>query len=341
VHDQGVAVTHTAASPTYRRLKRPLADPDRAGAGAFRDNATVDEGWHVTAACAAALGASGILFQCPAGFRPTDENAASLASFFRRIDRPQGARLLWQRRGPWPPDLVASLCAAHALTHVVDPSVSGTVTAGGVTYYRLHGVTGSRHVYTDDELRVPPSRPAAHCPAPRVKFFPPGLIHAQAPPGCIHAVFRKAPTISGTHFRRGSYHLCGPGRAGRGTSTEVRMFDDHDTRLELNRQLAVVRDRIDETVTKLVGLKDGLTAAGLGGVPAASMAEGKGDLFNLCVRLEVALADSVEWAAKLSRRLEQLSGGEPAAPDHAPITPPPSGDGRAPERPGDGLPWLH
>ena len=62
----------------------------------------------------------------------------------------------------WPPDLVASLCAAHGLTHVVDPFVNQTVTAGGLTYYRLHGVTGSRHVYTDDELlrlrdMVPPA----------------------------------------------------------------------------------------------------------------------------------------------------------------------------------------
>jgi uncharacterized protein YecE (DUF72 family) len=156
-------ITHTAASPTYRRLRRPLAERERAGAGTFRDSAIVDEGWRATAACSAALGASGILFQCPASFRPTEENAASLGSFFRRVHRPPGVRLLWEPRGPWPPDLVASLCAAHALTHVVDPFVNETVTAGGgVTYYRLHGVTGSRHVYSDSELRrlrdmVPPA----------------------------------------------------------------------------------------------------------------------------------------------------------------------------------------
>ncbi|MDB5295072.1 MAG: hypothetical protein JWO31_1055 [Phycisphaerales bacterium] len=145
-------VTHAAASPTYRRLRRPLDARERAGAGAFRDSAIVDEGWRVTAACAATLGATAILFQCPASFRPTDENAANLGSFFRRIDRPPGVRLLWEPRGPWPADVVASLCAAHGLTHVVDPFVGPTVTAG-LTYYRLHGVTGSRHVYSDDELR--------------------------------------------------------------------------------------------------------------------------------------------------------------------------------------------
>jgi uncharacterized protein YecE (DUF72 family) len=46
-------VTHPAASPTYRRLKRPLTAGERAGAGAFRDSETVDEGRRATAACAA------------------------------------------------------------------------------------------------------------------------------------------------------------------------------------------------------------------------------------------------------------------------------------------------
>ncbi|HEX8914907.1 MAG TPA: DUF72 domain-containing protein [Humisphaera sp.] len=145
-------VTHPAASPTYRRLRRPLTVAERAGAGAFRDSPIVDEGWRATVACAAALRATAVLFQCPASFRPTDENLARFEGFFRRIDRPSGVRLMWEPRGPaWTPDLVAPLCAAHGLTHVVDPFVTQTVTTG-FTYYRLHGITGSRHVYTDDEL---------------------------------------------------------------------------------------------------------------------------------------------------------------------------------------------
>ena len=145
-------VTHTAASPTYRRLKRPLTATERADAGAFRDTPIVQEGWRVTLDCARMLGASSILFQCPASFRPTDENVANMRSFFARVDRPTGVRLLWEPRGPWPAEVVASVCADCDLVHVVDPFVSETVTRG-VTYYRLHGITGSRHVYTDDELR--------------------------------------------------------------------------------------------------------------------------------------------------------------------------------------------
>lgn len=144
-------ITHTSASPAYRRLKRPLTARERAGAGAFRDSPIVEEGWRVAANCAQTLGASSILFQCPASFGPTDANVANAEAFFRRIDRPAGVRLLWEPRGPWPSDLVASLCAAHDLVHVVDPFVTQTVT-GGVTYLRLHGITGSRHVYSEEEL---------------------------------------------------------------------------------------------------------------------------------------------------------------------------------------------
>jgi uncharacterized protein YecE (DUF72 family) len=145
-------VTHTAKSPTYRRLKRPLTVDERAGAGAFRDSPIVDEGWLVTARCASVVGASSILFQCPASFTPSDENVASMDAFFRRIERPPGVRLMWEPRGPWPGEIVAALCDAHELVHVVDPFVTETVTHG-TTYYRLHGITGSRHVYSDDELR--------------------------------------------------------------------------------------------------------------------------------------------------------------------------------------------
>lgn len=144
-------ITHVASSPTYRRLRRPLTDEERAGAGGFRDTPIVDEGWRRTVECARLLDASAILFQCPSSFRPTDENVAHLQGFLRRIERPTNVRLLWEPRGPWPDDLVGSLCSAHDLVHVVDPFVNPTVTRG-VTYYRLHGISGARHVYADDEL---------------------------------------------------------------------------------------------------------------------------------------------------------------------------------------------
>ena len=115
------------------------------------------------------------------------------------------------------------------------------------------------------------------------------------------------------------------------------MPDDYDTQMALRRQLEVVHGRIDDTVAKLVGAKEGLTADGLEGVPAWALAEGKGDLFKLCVRLEVALADSAEWSGKLCERLKQLAEGEPQG---FPGWPPVGGD-QGPGRPDPGAAPPH
>ena len=89
------------------------------------------------------------------------------------------------------------------------------------------------------------------------------------------------------------------------------MLGDHDTLEELRRQLEVVRRRVDETVALLAAARDRLSADGLSGTPAAAISEGKGDLFQLCVRLEVALAESRESAEKLTRRLRELGEADP------------------------------
>jgi uncharacterized protein YecE (DUF72 family) len=111
----------------------------------------VVQAWDRTLECAAILRATAILLQCPASFRPTDENIDRMRSFFRTVERPSGVRVLWEPRGPWPTDLVATVCRELGLVHVVDPFVSATVTPEQ-TYFRLHGITGARHVYSDTEL---------------------------------------------------------------------------------------------------------------------------------------------------------------------------------------------
>src|SRR3954452_10236605 len=145
-------VTHEATSPTYRRLRRPLTDDERREAGSFRLTPIVLDGWRRTLECVRLLGATAVLLQCPASFRPTDEHVLRLRAFVTSIDRPDGVRLLWEPRGGWPPDLVRELCRDLDLSHVVDPFASATVTPER-TYLRLHGTSGPRHVYTDDELR--------------------------------------------------------------------------------------------------------------------------------------------------------------------------------------------
>ncbi len=144
-------ITHEARSPTYRRLKRELSDSERDEAGSFRPTAIVGEAWGVTLACAAALKAERVLFQCPSSFTPTREHVGDLREFFRRIERPRSLVCLWEPRGAWPDALVRELCVELDLVHVVDPFSTRTQTPARC-YYRLHGRTGWRYRYEDDEL---------------------------------------------------------------------------------------------------------------------------------------------------------------------------------------------
>ncbi len=148
-------ITHPATSPTYRRLKRELTPAERLGAGGFRDSAIVAEAWRVTLDCAMRLRATAILFQCPASFRPTPENLDHVRAFFKRIHRPAGVWLMFEPRGPaWTPELGRGVCDEIGAVHVVDPFVTPPVDRAGdaVRYFRLHGISGSRHVYSDAEL---------------------------------------------------------------------------------------------------------------------------------------------------------------------------------------------
>jgi uncharacterized protein YecE (DUF72 family) len=145
-------ITHTSKSPTYRRLRRTLTPAEAAGTGNFQASPIVDEAWRVSVDAARRLRATAILFQCPASFRPTPENLANLRGFFERIARPAGVRLLFEPRGPtWTTDVVRPLVEELQLVHVVDPFVH-TSASTDLTYFRLHGITGSRHVYSDAEL---------------------------------------------------------------------------------------------------------------------------------------------------------------------------------------------
>jgi uncharacterized protein YecE (DUF72 family) len=146
-------ITHEASSPTYRRLRRPLSARERAECGGFRTSPIVLEAWSRTLECARLLRATAVLLQCPRSFRAEPESTARMREFFATVERPPGIRVLWEPRGPWPPELVLDLCRELDLVHVVDPLVDATVTPEQ-TYLRLHGVTGARHVYTDDELNA-------------------------------------------------------------------------------------------------------------------------------------------------------------------------------------------
>ena len=162
-------VTHDPSSPTYRRMRRGPHGHAVAEAGSFRWSPVVQAAWARTLECARLLRATAILLQCPRSFRPTEENVERLRVFAREAPRPEGVRLLWEPRGPWPRELLAELCRELGLVHVVDPFVDATVTPEQA-YFRLHGVTGARHVYTDEELASLKEMLPAEDPAPYVLF---------------------------------------------------------------------------------------------------------------------------------------------------------------------------
>ena len=143
-------ITHEAKSPTYRRLRTSLSAEERTEVGGFRWTPVVERAWETTLSCARILDATAILFQCPASFRPTEPAITRMREFLSRAPRPAGVRLLWEPRGPWPDDLVRSLCEELDLTHAADPFLRLSLTP--MAYYRLHGITGANHVYTDAQL---------------------------------------------------------------------------------------------------------------------------------------------------------------------------------------------
>jgi uncharacterized protein YecE (DUF72 family) len=144
-------ITHEATSSTYKRLRTPLSPAERAECGRFRWNDTVKRGWDITVQSARVLHATSVLFQCPASFRPTDDNLAQLRRFFTDTDR-HGLRFLWEPRGPaWTAEIVQPLCESLELVHVVDPLVNRSTTPQFI-YFRLHGIGNHRHVYTEAEL---------------------------------------------------------------------------------------------------------------------------------------------------------------------------------------------
>ncbi len=143
-------ITHSAKSPTYKRLKRKLSELERTEAGYFKPTSIIDQAWHMTLACARALDSKTILFQCPASFTQTPEHIHDLVHFFSCIER-SGLTCCWEPRGPWDKQVIKDLCEDLDLWHVVDPFASTTVTPEHC-YFRLHGRQGWRYQYEPDEL---------------------------------------------------------------------------------------------------------------------------------------------------------------------------------------------
>lgn len=165
-------ITHTPASPTYRRLKSTLSPTERDLYGSFRPTEQVWLAWQRTKQVAEILRAKVIVFQCPKSFLPTREHITHLTAFFQQID-PGDCTIAWEPRGDdWSADLIRGLCAENQLVHCVDPFQSLPV-YGDSLYWRLHGKSGYRYRYTDDDLTMLKAKLQAHArvPGPNYVLF--------------------------------------------------------------------------------------------------------------------------------------------------------------------------
>ena len=154
-------ITHRASSPTYRRTKRTLSAAEREGCGFFADTPITREAHARTIACARVLRATAVLFQCPASFAPTDENCDRMRRYFRRrthappeLEGGSRLRYLWEPRGPrWVAARERAIALADelGLVLVVDPFVTRPE-PGRPVYFRLHGIGGAAHSYSEAEL---------------------------------------------------------------------------------------------------------------------------------------------------------------------------------------------
>jgi uncharacterized protein YecE (DUF72 family) len=154
-------ITHTPSSPTYRRLKSRISPEEHNLYGSFRPTEQVWLAWERTRETARIIDAHVIVFQCPKSFMPTPENIRNLSHFFHAIER-DGRTLAWEPRGDeWRPELVRDLCAENNLIHCVDPFIARPA-YGNALYWRLHGKTGYRYRYTDDDLAEVQAKLHAH-----------------------------------------------------------------------------------------------------------------------------------------------------------------------------------
>ncbi len=143
-------ITHRPSSPTYRRLSFPIPEEKKEAYGSFKPSPENYQAWEETLEVAHALEAEIVVFQTPASFGPGPKNIAQMREFFNTIQR-NGLKLAWEPRGAWSPEEAGRLCRELDLIHVVDP-FQGREKWGSIIYWRLHGIGGYKHRYTDQEL---------------------------------------------------------------------------------------------------------------------------------------------------------------------------------------------
>ena len=140
-------ITHLATSPTYKRFKGKLEKPENYGF--FQQTDEVIGSWRETEKICSMLNTKYVLFQCPASFKPTDENLENITWFFKKIKNPAYC-FVWEPRGTdWTDNIILDICKKCDLIHCVDPFARKPVTRK-IAYFRLHGKPPGNKMYYYD-----------------------------------------------------------------------------------------------------------------------------------------------------------------------------------------------
>jgi len=143
-------ITHEPSSPTYRRMRLKIEEKKKKNYGFFKDTEEVEEAWLKTKEIAKALNANKIIFQCPASFVPSEENIKNLITFFKKIER-ENFIFIWEPRGQWSINQIERICKDLIIYPCLD-IFKQTPYKGEFLYLRLHGKSGYRYQYTNEDL---------------------------------------------------------------------------------------------------------------------------------------------------------------------------------------------
>ncbi|MEB2836282.1 MAG: DUF72 domain-containing protein [Desulfurococcales archaeon] len=153
-------ITHGYNKRLWRRLKRELPF-EPAEFKPFHTNKAVLWALEVTLEAARALGARVLVFQSPASFGATEENARLVASFFKEAGL-ENWEVYWEPRGSWWSQGRGLLerVASEAGIGIAGDVLRGRLPPRGqdALYARLHGLGGRgevnyRYKYSDDDLQ--------------------------------------------------------------------------------------------------------------------------------------------------------------------------------------------
>lgn len=146
-------ITHSAKSPTYRRLRERLTPEQLGLCGGFQLNDVTLWAWQRTFETAQILKAAAVVCQTPPSFHPEPSNLEQMRRFFREVSRGSW-KIVFEPRGKgWDEKVLRPLLETLDLVHGLDPFLTRPLSRNW-HYFRLHGRPTYTYAYrySDEDL---------------------------------------------------------------------------------------------------------------------------------------------------------------------------------------------